>query len=309
MTKLRPESSVSRAVLSAKGYSTAILFVTGAYLLVGVLAFTVWRIGGRDAWIEDFFRIPGAFLLVFFSSIGLYFSLRVWRAFDTGEPMRRAWQLITLSAAADLTGTVLVQVFGTRSRLNPLTYTGEVRTLAPHWRDAGQMIDGTCRFAMLAVGLLVVLMIYRKAGFLGRLRAVDWGLLAIFGAYLVREALDVVVRARSGRSFSGAGVFNLPVDPLLWVLLSQALRLYRSVQRMGFGWIGKCYAAFAAGIALVLLGDVAIWATNWGYLPWPWSALGWYVWVPAAAAFAAAPAFQWEGMRAAEVGQASRPVH
>ena len=93
------------------------------------------------------------------------------------------------------------------------------------------------------------------------------------------------------------------MDPLLWMLLWQALRLFRSVRQMGLGWIGKCYGAFALGIVLVLLGDVAIWATSWGYLPWPWRAIGWYVWIPAAGAFAAAPAFQWEAMRAAEVGR------
>ena len=300
MTKVNTESVVSRALYYVQGCSTLILLIAGAYLIAGILVFAGWRIAGRDGWIEDFFRVPGALLLVFFSGVGLYFSLRVWRAFDTGEPMRRAWQLITLSAAAHLTGTLLVQIFGAQSRLNPLTYAGEVRTLAPHWRNAGLVIDGTCRFAMLAAGLLLVLMIYRKAGFLGRLRASDWAILALFGAYVVREAVDVVVRARSGKPFSAADIFNLPVDPLLWVLLSQALRLFRSVQQMGFGWIGKCYGAFAAGIILVLLGDVAIWATNWGYLPWPWSAVGWYVWVPAAAAFAVAPAFQWEAMRSAE---------
>jgi len=277
-----------------------ILLIAGAYLTVGILVFAVWLNGGSDAWIEDFFRVPGALLLVSLSGIGLYLSLRTWRAFDAGEPMRRAWQMVTLSAAADFTSTILVQIFGAQSRLNPLTYAGEGRTLAPHWRSAGLMIGGSCRFATLAAGLMLVIMIYRRAGFLGRLRAVDWALLAFFGAYIVRETVDVVVRARSERTFSGAEIFNLPVDPLLWVLLSQALRLFRSVQTMGYGWIGKCYGAFAVGIFLVLLGDVAIWATNWGYLPWPWSALGWYVWIPAASAFAVAPAFQWEAMRSVE---------
>jgi hypothetical protein len=120
------------------------------------------------------------------------------------------------------------------------------------------------------------------------------------GLYVVREATQVVVANRQGRQFSLAEIVNLPTDPLLWVLLAQALRLLRSVQKMGPGWISYCYAAFSVGIFLVLLGDVAIWATNWGCLPWPWSALEWYLWVPAAAAFALAPAYQWEAMRHAE---------
>src|SRR5207237_7601 len=79
----------------------------------------------------------------------------------------------------------------------------------------------------------------------------------------------------------------------------EALLLFRSVRRMGGGWIGKCYAAFSAGVFLILLGDAAIWATAWGYLPWPWSALTWFVWIPAAGAFALGPAYPLEAMQQA----------
>ena len=62
----------------------------------------------------------------------------------------------------------------------------------------------------------------------------------------------------------------------------------------------QVHRAFSVGIFLLLVGDVMIWATVWGYLPWPWSGLGWFVWIPAAAAFALAPLYQWEAMRSAE---------
>jgi hypothetical protein len=97
-------------------------------------------------------------------------------------------------------------------------------------------------------------------------------------------------KTRQGKKpFPLAEILNFPVNPLLWVLLAEALLLFRSVRKMGAGWVSKCYGAFSAGIFLILVGNVAIWATHWGYLPWPWSALGWYVWIPAAAAFALAP--------------------
>jgi hypothetical protein len=112
--------------------------------------------------------------------------------------------------------------------------------------------------------------------------------------------MDVVWAMQRGKAFSAAEILNFPADPLLWVLLAQALRLFRSVERMGAGWISRCYGAFSVGIFLILVGDVMIWATVWGYLPWPWSALGWFVWIPAAVAFALAPLYQWEAMRNAE---------
>ena len=151
-------------------------------------------------------------------------------------------------------------------------------------------------------GLWLVLRVYRRAGFLARFTARDWLLLAPFAAFVIREGTDVVAAINHGRRLGSAELLHLPVDPLLLVLLGEALLLFRSVRMMGGGWIGKCYAAFSAGIFLVLLGNAAIWATAWGYLPWPWSALGWYVWIPAAGAFALGPAYQLEAMQHATSG-------
>jgi hypothetical protein len=299
-----PQESRAKRSRSALVYLVLLVLVLATYL-VGTLVFSVWQVAGSDGGIEDLFRGPSALLMVSLSGAGLYFSLRVWRAFEAGEAMRRAWQLITFSAAADLTASSFVQIFGTQLRLNPLRYFAEGDSLPALARSAGLMLGGTCRFAMLAVGLLLVIRIYRRAGFLGRFAPIDWAVLAAAGILIVREAVEVVSRVLHGTPFTAAEIFNLPVDPLLWVLLSQSLLLFRSVRQMGLGWIGKCYGAFAAGIVLVLLGDIAIWATNSGYLPWPWSALGWSVWIPAAGAFAIAPALQWEAMRSAEV---SRPA-
>ena len=55
--------------------------------------------------------------------------------------------------------------------------------------------------------------------------------------------------------------------------------------------------AFAAAIALTALGDIGIWATWNGYLPWPWSSMGWYVWFLASGAYALGPAYQVHAFR------------
>ena len=292
--------SSSYAVRPALAFSTLIPLVTASYLVVGLVVFVVWQIAGNNAWIEEFFRVPGALLLVWLAAVGFLFSVRVYSGFFPGEPMRRAWQLIALAAGSELAGSILIQVFGTESRLNPLTYFAGGAEQVPVLRSAGTFFDGPCRFALLATALFLVLRLYRQSGFLGRYTALDWVALAAFGAYVARAAAEVVVAMQRGKPFSPAQILNFPADPLLWVLLAQALRLLRSVQQMGAGWISKCYVAFSVGIFLTLVGDVTIWATNWGYLPWPWSALGWYVWIPAAVAFALAPVYQWEAMQSAE---------
>jgi hypothetical protein len=269
-------------------------------VIIGLLVFVVWRLTGNDTWIEAFFQIPGALLLVWLAAVGLLFNLRVCRRFFPGEPMRGAWQLIAFAAGSALAASILIQIFGTKSSLNPLTYFPSGARHMPVFRNVGAVLDGPCRFALLAVAFFLVLRIYRRSGFLGGYTFLDLAALAGFGAYIFREATQVVAANSHGKQFSFAEILNFPVDPLLWLMLAQALRLFRSVRTMGAGWISNCYGAFCVGVFLILLGDVAIWATNWGYLPWPWSALQWYLWVPAAAAFALAPSYQWEAMRHAE---------
>ena len=87
-------------------------------------------------------------------------------------------------------------------------------------------------------------------------------------------------------------VLGWPTDPLLWILLSQALRLYRSAREMGSGFVGSCWSSFSIGVFLVTLGDVTMWATKMGYISWEWRVLEWYISLPAAAAFALAPLYQ-----------------
>lgn len=279
------------------GCTSIILAVTAGYLAIGLLVFAGWRLTGNLAWVENFFRLPGALLLVWLAAVELLFSLRVSYEFSPGQPLHRAWRLIAFSAGFDLVGTILIQVLAVKSVLNPLTLTAWWSDpAAATIRQFGLVMAGSCRFVLLAAGLFWVVRVYRQSGFLARLETVDCILLTLIGAYVAREARDVVVAIHAGAHPSLGLVLLWPVDPLLLVLLGEAMLLNRSVKHVGEGWIGRCWSAFSMGIFLVSLGDVAIWAGNWGFLPWPWSALQWYVWIPAAGAFALAPAYQLEAI-------------
>lgn len=279
------------------GCTSIILAVTAGYLAIGLLVFAGWRITGNVAWVEDFFRLPGALLLVWLAAVELLFSLRVLYEFSPGQPLRKAWRLISFSAGFDLAGTVLIQVLAVKSVLNPLSHaTWWSDPAAAAIRQVGLVMAGSCRFVLLAAGLFWVVRVYRRSGFLARLQKVDWIVLTLIGAYVVREFRDVVVAIQAGARPSLGVVLGWPVDPLLLVLLGEAMLLNRSVKQMGAGWIGRCWNAFSIGIFLVSFGDVAIWAASWGFLPWPWSALQWYVWIPVAGAFAVAPAYQLEAI-------------
>lgn len=278
----------------------SILVIVSAYLTVGLLAFAYWQFTGNIAWVEEYFRLPGALALVLLAAAELLFCLGVQREYSRAQPMRKSWNLIVISAGCDLAGALFVQILSAQTAMNPLSHTDwwsgpRAATL----REYGLLIGGSFRFAFLAAGLFQALRVYRKSGFLARLAVIDWVLLAAIGAYVVREAGDVIFAIQHGKHPNPAEILAWPTDPLLWLLLAECMLLYRSVCEMGPGSTGRCWKAFSLGVALVATGDIAIWATNYGYLPWPWSSLGWYIWLPAAAAFAMAPAYQLEAVHRA----------
>ncbi len=283
------------------GCAAAIVVITGGYLAAGVAAFAAWQLTGDTAWVEQFFTVPGALLTIWLASIELWMCLRVTRHFVAGEPLRSAWLLISGAAVFGLAGAILVQVLGTDSKLNVLLYLTEAgsRQTVLKLALAGHALGGTFRFAFLAGGLAMALSVYRRSGFLGRLHVLDRALLVLLGIFVARNIVDVVVALRGGKHPEFWEVLGWPVDPLLWLLLGEGLVLYRSVQAMGPGLIGRCWKAFSAAIFLTSLGVVGLWANEYGYLPWPWNSVTWFVWLPASACFALAPTFQLEALESA----------
>lgn len=272
--------------------SSAIVAVTGAFLAVGAVALYAWRLSGNDLWVTAFFQRPGALLMATLAAAELVFSIHAVREFSHGQPLRTAWQFIAISAGCNFCGVLLVHV----SHVDWVAF-----------RNVGFILGGSFRYILLTAGLFWTLKVYRKVGLLGRLATIDWILLGGVAMFVIRELRDVVVAMHHGKHPDFTEILGWPLNTVLFVLLVEGMLLFRSVQQMGPGWIGKCWKAYIVGIILVVLGDFAIWATSYGYLPYPWGALGWYVWLPAAGAFSLGPAYQLEAIYRAR--NARRPRH
>ena len=278
--------------------------ITAGYLALGLLALAAWQLSGNSAWVTVFFPLPSTLLVISLSLVGLWLSLRVTGHFEANDLLRKGWTLIAWSNTLLLNSALVAQFLRGKSSLYPLVLTsGGGEALLSAARHNGMTVSGPGRFLLLSMGLYFVLKAYRRAGLLGKLGALDWVVLAMFGVYVGRNmvAIAATVRAESGWP-SLWQMMGWPVDLLLWLLLAQALLLFRSARQMEAGRIGRCWKVLAFGIFLTAAADIGLWATNYGRLHGPWSALIYYAWIPAAAAFARAPAIQLEAIRAASAG-------
>jgi hypothetical protein len=231
-------------------------------------------------WIPLFFEYPATLTVIALNVAGFGLSLAAVRQFSRGEPLRLAWSLIALAAAANLASGVLSQVSG------------------DGWLRARLILGGPMQTVLLLAGLAPALGVYRRAGILGRLRGRDRVTIAIAAAFSVWEICDLVFQTSGFRAGFQQAV-NLSNDPLLTLLLIEATLIRRSALKMGRGLIARCWGAFSAAILLTFLGDVGVWLAAHGPVPVPLAGTAWYLWFLASGAYALAPAYQLEACRRA----------
>ena len=109
----------------------------------------------------------------------------------------------------------------------------------------------------------------------------------------------------ASKQVTAGNAISLARNLLLCVLSIEALFLWLSAGRMGRGLIAKCWRAFAIGIFVIGFGEAALWAIGSYFPAWLVAALEWYVWFPAAAVFALAPAHAVAAVRRA-TGRSTR---
>lgn len=325
----RRPAVVSADVESVGAWSVLPRVVVGAavgcLLVAGALHLT-WIATGHDIWLEAFRAVNGAFL-VCCAAVGLWQAVVARRSFASADPLRGAWTLLALAAAARLAGHLLTNGFAWPA---PQAAHGVAQV--------GRVVAGPLFMTLVVLGLAGALRVYRRRGLLVRLERIDLALIAGVGLFAVRFLYDLIQwhAASAAAATAAAAVANTSAianasasastmsatlldavswtsDPLLAVLLLEAILIRRAAIRMGAGYrsmlldatlirrdaaqlgagdVSRCWTAFAAGIVLTSLGDVGLWAAAHGYLAWPWTSAFWYVWPLADTAFAVAPAWQ-----------------
>ena len=276
-------------------YARSIWIVTAIHLTVGAAAYAHFLISGRYEVITRYFEVFGSlfFLLMTAAEFSLALICRSW--FDVDEPMRLAWSMIALAGLARLAGTGIRE--GADGHLpwgSPQWLVSYHGGLFANLSQLGAVVGGPLSMAFLAFGLGRVLSIQRRFRLPGSLTRVDKALIALILAFSISQ---LAINLPLLRWQNPLGTILLWMsDPLLALLLVQAVLVRRSVVRIGQGLLAKCWGMFVVAIVTTSLGDAAIWANSQSFWPQSLTVLSWYIWFIPAAAFASAPAYQLAAM-------------
>jgi hypothetical protein len=278
-----------------------------AVVILGLVAYLHFVFTGSYSLLVFLFNYPGAAFLVLVTGAEVYFAFRARQLFDPAEPMRTSWTLIFLSACCSLTGAALTQIFSAQIPWNPLVM---LNALPPgrseQIRSVGLVVSGPVAMTLLAAGLARVIALQRRLGILGRLSALDKVGAVLLWTFTLAELFEIVRFVVVDHVRPGLAQAMLWFsDPLLAILLVEAVSLRRSVLNMGQGLVARCWGMMALAVAFTAAGDVMLSADWHGYIPPRLKPIGWFIWFFAATAYASAPSYQLEAARIAHEGSYS----
>jgi len=279
MTAPSPSSAAHRAKYLT--LPRIIVLVTAVHLGCGILAWFYWRLQGDVGPLSSYFNLAASpFLLVAAGGEALLAGV-VWRCYQRQQAMWWCWGLLFVSGILRIVSYIVMQ-----HRAIEALFADQVPSQGPDL-SLFLIIDGPGRVAVLLAALAVVLRVYRNSGWLATLKPFDRALLTIVGLHVARQGYLLL----SG-SPGGPPADSFLTDVLLLGLLFVALLLYRTASASGGGYVARCWGAYAAGAFLLSLGNIGKWLVFSAGVPWEAaSLLNWYVWFPAAAAYALAPAY------------------
>jgi len=268
-----------------------IVIFLGAYLIVHLFALYFWNMAGSAFSIQGTSGGTSGLSVTAMAAVGLWLCLLVLRSFPRGAPLRPAWMLITLAAAAQAVSGALAQLLGSNWLLNPLMWGGQARAgLIEQIRRGALIAGGPVQLALLAAGMLAALRVLRRFGFWARPSAADWAVSSIIYLLALCRLGEAGAASLAGRPTGVEDWISLAGLPILCVLLLEAMLLRRSVVHMGSGPIAKCWAAFMCGIFLMGAGELALWVIPHYSHAWPLDMIASLIRFTTAAVFALAPA-------------------
>jgi hypothetical protein len=259
------------------------------FLVTGALA--RWFATGEQEGAVYFLRHQGHYLLIGLAVAQYLLAVAAWRLFERGHPMRSAWLFLMGASGFRLLALAVTSFFGGLASGDAQTTAGASVSPAPAIREVGLAITNPLSLALLAMGLFVVLKLHKQVGLLRRPALLDSVLLVVVGAFLAgRFYLLVRWPAPILNGFSWTR------DPLLALLLFQAILIRRSPLHEDGGLIGRSWGAYPVAILLTCVGDMGISLAGVSSATWHYFYLSSCLWALASLAYALGPAYQVEAI-------------
>lgn len=280
-----------------------IFWTTGGHLVSGLTFWAVWQLTQDEVWIRYFFDYQSALFFALLGGLEFVLAIWAWSQFSSNQPLRSAWLLVVLASACRLMGLVLAHVLGIRSYLNPSFFLAEpwIASRSQVLRQIGLAISGPIHMLVLACALFRVLKVYRGLKMSAKLKLIDYLLVLVVSLYTVMQMYEIVRSLpQAGQHLTVYTLLNWITDPLLSLLLFEAIFIRRYVVAMGGGLIARCWGAFTVAIFVTSLGDMGLWVVRNEYIPYPLNSITWFIWFFASAAYALGPAYQVEATRRAQ---------
>lgn len=265
------------------------------HLMLGAAAYVHYLATGSYYYLGLFFWIEGTFFFLLMTGAESFLAFECRAGFDTDEPMRLAWTLIALASLSRFAGTALIaandwHLTGVTGQTSSSLALVSLQGLS----QIGAVVGGPLSMIFLVAGLSRVLKVQRMFGVLSRLTRMDRLLIGLIAAFTLCQVANIVQHITERPSLTT--IFLWLSDPLLALLLVEAVLIRRSVIRVGLGLISQCWGMYVIAIVTTSAGDASVWASSERLLSAPLTALSWYIWFIAETAFASAPAYQLAAM-------------
>lgn len=272
--------------------------VLAIHFVIGMATYLHFLVTGSYRYLTWYFWILGTLFFLSTTAAESFLAFECRAGFEADEPMRMAWTFIALASLARFAGAALISLDHWRFALIPESTSTVLAVILPRsLAQVGEVVGGPLAMVFLAIALSRVLKVQYRFGVLRGLTRTDMLLIALIVAFTLREIASIVGYIRPPYAPPPLARAILWIsDPLLSLLLIQAVLIRRSAIRVGLGLISQCWGMYVIAIVTTVAGDASIWAVGEGLLSEPMIALTWYIWFFAAAAFASAPAYQLAAM-------------
>ena len=232
-----------------------ILVILSVHLVLGACVHGYWMSSSNEVVLHLYFDYLGVPVFLLFGAIQVIFTMQVFRAFSSHQPLGSAWQYLTLSSVCTFVGIIFKHLLSLDRAINPLIFLagGVTDHTRMFFSNVGTVVGGPIQMVLLGTGLYMAIRAYRQFGMLSRLNTLDKGLV---GGSLLYSAVVICGVTMAFKNhpdrITVERALTWPGDCLLSLLLLEAVFLRRAALDMGRGYLSKVWGAFSPGFSLLV---------------------------------------------------------